>query len=340
MATKSGPLVSLCMSTYSRPDLFPESLDSLLKQTYEPLEILILADGSNKTTLDILKSCKDPRLRWISTPTPSGMFPATNRACKESKGKYLLFCADDDVLLNRAIDQQVELMQQNPNMAFCHADYICFDDYGKELNRWISHRGTFVEKGIKAWPRYLARTCCCITSTIVRRSMWDTVGGYDEDAGNPGDNSLYLKLLNIGDEGHVSRLACKYRVRTKKPDTWEKKYRNLIEYYKLAQKHLKSPHPMFRGSLKLVEMHMKTTLILRAVPLLISAPTRGEEGQLHQWLKNNIFPGSGPGRIVELFEHVGALYFIEKFNLFGFHSRIVVKRILARLRSVQPGQSK
>ena len=73
---------------------------------------------------------------------------------------------------------------------------------------------------------------------VVRRELWDQVGGWDEDAGYPGDNSLYLKLLRIADVGHVGHFACSYRVRTRNPDSWQKNVNKVKEDVALASKHL------------------------------------------------------------------------------------------------------
>lgn len=303
-AGKSNPLVSVCMAACLRPDLFPESLDAALRQTYDPLEIIVLADGSDPAALALLGSRRDARLRWIATPRPSGMIGAWNRVCREARGKYLLFCADDDVLCERAVDHQTELLEEHPGVAFCHADFIYIDDDGRELGRWISHRGRFIEPRAKAWPRYLTATRCCMQTTVVRRELWEAVGGWDPDAGNPGDNSLYLKLLRLGDEGHVPHVACKYRIRTRQPDSWEKRLRNLREYHALAMKHLASIPPEVR------QPRLRERLMVRlarmAVPLSISAPDERSRQEL-----GFIWPQSALGRFCARLDRAGALGLME-----------------------------
>lgn len=328
----SKTLVSICMATCLRADLFPESFQALLKQTYSPLEILVLADGANEESINILKNCNDTRVRWLSTTQPSGMVPAWNLICRESKGKYLLFCADDDVLLDEAIDRQVTLMEENDRVAFCHADFIFIDDSGKELNRWISHEGTWIKPGLEEWPRYIVRTGCCMQTTVIRRSMWDKVNGWDEDAGNPGDNSLYLKLLRVGDVGHVSHLACKYRIRTKTPDSWEKRFRNLQEYYQLAFKHLSSPPAKLNIPLKALERRLKRRLSRMSVPLLLSAPNKEMEAQLREWLSKNIWTGCDFGRFCQMLDWLGSLGLLESGIEFDLKLRDMARRLLRPMR--------
>jgi glycosyltransferase involved in cell wall biosynthesis len=240
------PLVSLCCSTYSRPELFVSSLDGLLRQTYQPLEIVVLVDGANPSTIALLTSRADPRLRWFTTPRPSGMISAWNKVVAASEGSYFLYCADDDVLCDSAIEAQVELLEANRRVGYCHADFRYIDDDDSEIGTWQSHEGTWIKSGLSEWPRYLCQPKCCMQTCVVRRALWDQVGGWDEDAGYPGDNSLYLKLLRIADVGHVARFACHYRVRTRSPDSWLKNSKKVKEDVALARKHLADPPHAFR----------------------------------------------------------------------------------------------
>jgi glycosyltransferase involved in cell wall biosynthesis len=309
---RPNPLVSICMATCLRSDLFPESLKAALLQTYEPLEILVLADGSNKESLEILKNCIDPRLRWMTTPHPSGMVPAWNRVCSESKGKYFLFCADDDVLMPKAIDQQVELLERSTEVDFCHADFAFIDDEGRELGTWVSHEGTWIKSRHDEWPRYLVHTRCCMQTTVVRRQAWDAVGGWDEDAGNPGDNSLYLKLLRHGDVGHVAHLACRYRIRTRNPDTWEKKVRNLKEYHVLALKHLANPPPFVGTLVDSIRRNLSAHLSKMTYPLLLSSDAAAaEKKEFRDWVKAEIWSCSATGRFANLLESLHLLGILE-----------------------------
>lgn len=325
------PLISLCMATCLRADLFPESLEGLMRQTYPALEIVVLVDGADERSLRVLEACGDPRVRWITTPSPSGMVPAWNRVVRESCGKYFLFCADDDVLLPNAIDAQVELLERCPKVAFCHADFAFIDDDGRELGRWTSHEGTFVRPGAAEWARYVVRTGCCMQTTVVRRRSWDEVDGWDEDAGNPGDNSLYLKLLRIGDVGHVGVLACRYRLRTHNPDSWDKRFRDVREFHALSVRHLSAPPPDC-PSVAPVRRRFGASLARRTVPLLLSAPSETARQQLRAWLTAEVWPLSMYGRAVALSETMGATGLLATAVRGEAYARGLARRAVRRVR--------
>src|SRR5260370_36538461 len=67
LTPKLRPLVSLLMSTYSRPDLFPTTFAAMLAQTYDPLEIVVLINGSAEASIDIVAACKDRRVKRLAT---------------------------------------------------------------------------------------------------------------------------------------------------------------------------------------------------------------------------------------------------------------------------------
>jgi GT2 family glycosyltransferase len=324
------PLVSLCMATCLRPDLFEESFQSLLAQSYEPLEIIVLVDGNGLGAVELLKRCRDPRVRWFSTPEPSGMITAWNLVCGQSKGKYFLFCADDDVLLAEAIDEQVELMEAHPNVAFCHADFLVIDDSGKEIGRWVSHEGTFIKSGGQEWGRYVVRTGCSMQTVIVRRAVWETVGGWDEDAGNPGDNSLYLKLLRVGDVGHVAKIACKYRLRTRKPDSWQKRLRNHQEFYALSSRHLRQPPPGI--SVRHVAARLRSRIARATLPLIVEAPDADSKRSLVDWLKREVWVGSPFGRLCAFANRVSLIRLLSLIERWRGNFRARIRNLIGMRR--------
>lgn len=286
---RSKPLLSLCCSTYSRPDLFRESLEGLLRQAYEPLEIVVLVDGGDPSAIAVLEAHKDPRLRWFVTSQPSGMISAWNKVVSESRGKYFLYCADDDVLLESAVERQIELLEQHRQVGFCHADFYLIDDEGRRIGQWRSHEGSWVKDGLSEWQRYLRQPRCCMQTTVVRRELWDQVGHWDEDAGYPGDNSLYLKLLRISDVGHVERFVCNYRIRTRTPDSWLKNSKKVMEDVALARQHLSDPPLELLKNVARLSKEVNNHFSLNAISVLADKrASRGERDVFTNWVNETL----------------------------------------------------
>lgn len=321
-------LVSLCMATCLRSDLFPESFRGLLAQTYSPLEIIVLADGSDESSISLLKACDDPRVRWISTPKPSGMVPAWNRVVSEARGKYFLFCADDDVLQNKAIDRQVALLEAKSNVGFCHGDWKCIDDDGKFIGGWTSHEGDFIKSGRIEWPRYVVRTGCCMQTTVVRTSLWREVGGWDDDAGHPGDNSLYLKLLRVSDVGHVAQICCHYRIRTRIPDSWGKYVSNIQAFYRLSDKHLVSPPSFAAAKAASIRRQMSRHWSLYSIEALCQGQSRLQSKDFVEWARNTIWAQSATGVAIKWAVHFRCERLAFSIITLGKRSKMAVKRFV------------
>ncbi len=327
------PLLSLCCSTYSRPDLFRESLRGLLSQTYEPLEIVVLVDGGNPSSIDVLTEQSDPRLRWFATEKPSGMIPAWNRVVRKSKGAYFLYCADDDVLLPSAVEAQMDLLERNQQVGFCHADFYLIDDDGKRIGEWQSHEGEWTKDGLTEWQRYLRQPRCCMQTTVVRRDLWDRVGGWDEQAGYPGDNSLYLKLLRISDVGHVSRFACNYRIRTQTPDSWVKNSNKVKEDIILARQHLADPPAEFAHKVSVLHKQVNQHFSRNALSVLADRRAKPEErAEFLNWLKNNLLESPGVSWLVSALISLRLERLMSAWVSFGFWMRGAARRLAALAR--------
>lgn len=302
----------------------------MLQQTYEPLEIVVLVDGGNQSSIDVLTEQCDPRLRWFVTEKPSGMIPAWNRVVRKSKGAYFLYCADDDVLLPSAVEAQMDILERNHQVGFCHADFYLIDDDGKRIGQWQSHEGEWIKDGLTEWQRYLRQPRCCMQTTVVRRELWDQVGGWDEQAGYPGDNSLYLKLLRISDVGHVSRFACNYRIRTQTPDSWVKNSNKVKEDIILARLHLADPPAELAH--KVVALHKQVNQHFSRNALSVLADRRAkpeERAEFVNWLKKNLLESPGVSWFVSALINLRLERLMSGWVSFEFWMRGVARRLAA-----------
>jgi glycosyltransferase involved in cell wall biosynthesis len=233
---KKFPLVSICIATYSRPDLFRSSLLAILAQNYPHLEILILVDGSNPNSIKICNEIDDDRINMYTTEKASGMVGAWNFICSKAKGKYILFCADDDILMNDAVTKHVEILEENKNIEFVHSNFYFIDDNSKIIGASITKNYFLNSK--RAFKRFVLKTSACMQTVIFRKKSWLKVGKW-KSLGNPTDNYLYLKLIEMGGVYHLNTITCKYRIRTNVPDPPKKKIINHLEFYNISSEALK-----------------------------------------------------------------------------------------------------
>ena len=121
------PLISIVMPLLNQERFLPESLKSVLDQSYKNLELLVVDGGSTDGSLAILKdySCRDSRLKWFSGKD-TGPAQAVNRAVQASSGEIIGWLNADDVYAPDAINYAVEALVESSAkiMVYGHGDWI------------------------------------------------------------------------------------------------------------------------------------------------------------------------------------------------------------------------
>lgn len=117
-------LVSVVVPTYNSEHTIKRTLDSILNQTYENLEILVVDDNSSDKTLDILESYKkqDERIKIYTKKSNKGVANSRNIAIKNSRGRYIAFLDSDDQWSSKKIETQISHMKKN-NWKFTYSGY-------------------------------------------------------------------------------------------------------------------------------------------------------------------------------------------------------------------------
>jgi glycosyltransferase involved in cell wall biosynthesis len=135
------PLVSIIIPTYNRADLIRETLDSVLAQTYQNWECIIVDDGSTDNTDEVVGEyvLKDQRFKYYHRPDehlPGGN-GARNYGFKMSKGEYVNWLDSDDLLINTYIKNQVKnIVSQKADVSIC--DLKLFSTHKSITKKWLS----------------------------------------------------------------------------------------------------------------------------------------------------------------------------------------------------------
>ena len=112
--SQDNPKVSVIIPTYNRADLLPRAVNSVLAQTYDDCEIIIVDDCSPDNTQDVIASFTDPRVRSIRHEVNRGAATARNTGIENARGEYIAFLDDDDELTPGSIARRVNLLDESP----------------------------------------------------------------------------------------------------------------------------------------------------------------------------------------------------------------------------------
>lgn len=122
------PLVSIVIPTYNRIHTLPASVDSVLRQTYANLELIIMDDGSVDGTDEYVKSIADTRVRYRRADKNMGPSAARNRGAELARGEYLAFQDSDDEWLPDKLEKQMELMLKNRELSLVYSEFGLYRD--------------------------------------------------------------------------------------------------------------------------------------------------------------------------------------------------------------------
>ena len=132
----SKDLVSIITPTYNCAKFIGATIESVLNQTYQNFEMIIVDDASKDNTEEVVKSFKDKRIKYIRLSKNSGPAVARNRAMEEAKGKYMAFLDSDDLWKKEKLEKQINFIKKNKYKIIC-SDSEQIDEEGNKLNKII-----------------------------------------------------------------------------------------------------------------------------------------------------------------------------------------------------------
>jgi len=191
MKTFSGqntaPKVSVIIPTYNRCAWIKHAIDSVLQQTYQNFELLIVDDGSTDITKGILAEYgKKIKYFYQSNKGPAS---ARNLGIKQSKGTYICFLDSDDRWVKSKLETQINLVTEHPEIKICYTN-----------ETWIRKGIRVNQKQIhQKYSGWIYRRClplCIISpsSVMIHRDVFEKVGNFDEEMTVCEDYDLWLRI--------------------------------------------------------------------------------------------------------------------------------------------------
>lgn len=180
-------LISVIIPCYNTARYLPETLDSVLAQTYKHFEIIAIDDGSTDNTLTVLQEYakKDSRIKIISQENTYYIIARCN-GIKQSQGKYL-FCLDsDDKIAPTYFEKAMTIFNKNPDLAVVYAHVQTFEAETKVLKMPDSPTP----------QQMLLQNCSGVgPSMLIKRDVYDEIGGFDTNLTFGEDWDLYISLF-------------------------------------------------------------------------------------------------------------------------------------------------
>jgi glycosyltransferase involved in cell wall biosynthesis len=136
----SQPVVSIVMAAFNEAKYIAEAIESILKQSYENFEFIIINDGSVDNTAEIIDSYKDPRIKHIKNETNLKLIASLNKGLAAAKGKYIARMDADDISVPGRLQKQVDFMESHPEIGICGAQLTVFGNMTGAMNYPLEHK--------------------------------------------------------------------------------------------------------------------------------------------------------------------------------------------------------
>ncbi len=192
------PLVTVIIPTFNRGHVIDRAVRSVLGQGHEHLECIVVDDGSTDDTLSTLEKISDPRLKVISSEN-HGVSAARNLGFSHSRGEWIALLDSDDEWLPHKLEAQLKLSQKNPSLTLIHGEEIWIRN-GKRVNPKFKHK----KEGGHIFERCLALCLISPSAALMKRSLYEEMGGFREDYIVCEDYELWLRVTQKYEVGFVS----------------------------------------------------------------------------------------------------------------------------------------
>ena len=205
------PLVSVIVPSYNHEAYIEECILSIVNQTYQNIELIVIDDGSKDHSREILKRLQKQYGFVLVFQENQGVSKTMNKAIRQyAHGKYITGSASDDFLMLDKIEKQVRFLEENPYYDMVFGKVYMVDEKSQIINN-VKIFEPFDEP-VKQIPFELLieNNRIPAPSIMFRKDIWEKCGGYSEDTIIE-DFDLWLKIACVGKIAYVNDYFAYYR---------------------------------------------------------------------------------------------------------------------------------
>lgn len=184
---KQDPTVSVYITNYNYAPYLEQAIQSVLNQTFDDLELIIIDDGSNDGSQRIIKKYESLENIFVVLQNNKGLNKTNNVALQLARGKYIMRLDADDYLDPHALTVMVSELEHDPDLALVFPDYYMVDESGEVFDQVRRHD---FSNDVSLYDRPAHGAC-----TMIRRDILLRFGGYDEEFSRQDGYDLWLNII-------------------------------------------------------------------------------------------------------------------------------------------------
>ncbi|MGI8469851.1 MAG: glycosyltransferase family 2 protein [Pyrinomonadaceae bacterium] len=202
------PLVSVIIPNYNYAQYLREAIDSVLRQTYENIEIIVVDDGSKDESKEVLQSCGD-KIETVFQQN-LGVSAARNNGVRKSVGEFIALLDADDMWLPEKIERQIQKFTENSEIGLVHVGVEEFDDAGNILKTRLNGMAGEVSHEL-----LLSKNAVILgggSGMMIPRKVFEEVEGFDLRLLTSADWDLFYRVSRSYKVGFVNEVLLRYRI--------------------------------------------------------------------------------------------------------------------------------
>jgi len=203
---KLNSLVSIVITTHNRAELVVKTIESVLSQTYQNIEVIVVDNESSDDTRRRLYQFGD-RIKYFHKKN-EGACSARNFGINQSQGEYIGLLDSDDTYLPDKIECSVKYLDENPDVALVHTAAYFTDIDGCIVSKYSHSDSRYIGQVLN---RLLVKNFICNSTVVLRKTCLQKSGLFDEDIFSPADWDLWIRLSEHFEVGFIDQPLTKYR---------------------------------------------------------------------------------------------------------------------------------
>lgn len=198
-------LVSVCIPVYNGADYIKETIERVLAQDYDNMEIIISDNASTDDTVKVIEEIKDDRIKLYRNESNLGMIPNWNKLISLATGEYFIIICADDYIFPGAIKAKAEILDNNPDVSIVFSSSYVMNSKGKKLlyrrpyKKSQKLEGSAVQKELFIKRNFFAEP----PNNMMRKSAMSQIGEYDLNLWYTVDWDYYIRLLGTGNAYYI-----------------------------------------------------------------------------------------------------------------------------------------
>ena len=221
------PKASIIVPAYNAEQYIRKTLDSILDQSFQDFELIIIDDGSSDETAKIIAQYDDSRIRYYHQENSGKPAIPRNRAIKKARGELIFIFDSDDIMLPDKLATTIESMELAPLAGLAFTGFACIDERDKvtnpdflapyqtlhSLEKTTVSKNAYLINAKEALKGLAISNYLGTSGVAIRREVFEQLGGFDEEVRNSDDYLMWQAVASRYDFLYIPDIYHQYRVR-------------------------------------------------------------------------------------------------------------------------------